>query len=535
MTLNNSAGASESDAPESSQLSEQDRRARYGSCDAVSTYLHSDADRLVPSLAGLLPLLTKWAYVSEGLECMDAFDKAWQSAGKSSSKRRGAPSTTGSEDEAAFAESTSADRRPRAKNSPGESPAVPAAIKASSRLVEAARNCLLRRIGDVLGTTTRGAARGGQSDPSSTSSRVSAVQSSQQRTSGAGKRKGTERAEGPGDDSDADDVKKRHKSHPEPSPGVMRDRFACPCFKRDPQLYGPESDCASHSWDIRRLKEHLGRRHLPRFECGRCFAGFCSKAKLATHQGDCATPAEGDGDRPAQLAQQKYGRIMDKERFKRMSGRAKWFVIFEILYPEVPREQYPSPYHERGSVEGFLRFALQQTPLHLPTEHDQLALDMGSEDPRNRATEVVRGFLRSMYDNYRDSQRPTSSTAPRAQNSLALEPADPLSDGQAAPETTVGPIAPGVQGYVEALLPFDFANEETTLVLPGQTVPPPWDFGERTGPPFDGLPHTADNGLGGLPGFDGTYTPDAGLEPGSAFWGSGIPVEAEGELFAEDA
>ncbi|RYO86236.1 hypothetical protein DL762_004855 [Monosporascus cannonballus] len=500
MTPNNSAGDFEFDAPESSQLSEQDPRARHSSCDAASTYLHSDDDRLAASLAGLLPLLTKWAPLKRGLGRIDAFDKAWQSAGTPSSKRRGVPSSTGSEDEAAFAESTGADRRPRAKNSPEESLAVPEARSPSPRLVEAARNCLRHRISDVLGATTRGAARGEQSDPSSTSSRTRAVQSPQQRTNGAGKRKATERAEGPGDDSDADDVKKRHKGHPEKSPGVIRDRFACPCFKRDPQLYGLESDCASHSWDIRRLK-------------------------------DCATPTGVDRDRPAQLARQKYGRIMDKERFKRLSGHAKWFVIFEILYPEVPRAEYPSPYHERSSVEGFLRFALQQTPLHLPTELDQLALDMGSEDARDRVTEVVKGFLCGVYDNYRDSQRLTSSTTLRAQNSLALEPADPLPNGQAAPETTVDPIAPGVRCYVEALLPSGFANEETTLVLPGQTAPSSRDFEERTGPPFDGLPHTADNGLDGLLGFDDTYTPDPGLEPGSAFWDSGNLMEAEGELF----
>ncbi|RYP48009.1 hypothetical protein DL769_011254 [Monosporascus sp. CRB-8-3] len=510
MALSNNAGSVESDPREFKQLSELDPRAGYGPSDAISTYPHND-DRLAASLAGLLPL-TKWAHQNEAQEGLDAWNLTWQSAGTSSSRSRDGPLSTGSVGDTASSQSTSATRRARAKNSPEKNVTVPVAKTGSlmlpdthlseaqrrgprhlgaaekSRLVDAVCGILRRRIGGVLAAITRGAAGGEQSNPGSTFSPMRAVLSSQRRTNGAGKRKGTHRGEGPGDDSDADDLEKRHRRYPEPGPGVIRDKFACPCFKRDPQLYGPESDCASHSWDIRRLKEHLRRRHLPQFECDRCFGGFCSEAKLATHRRNCATSTKGDGDRPARLAQQKYGRIMDAQLFRGKSDHAKWLTIFRILYPEVPPEEYPSPYHDHNSIENFLHFALQQTSLHLPAELGQLVFVAGSEDARDRVTEVVRGFLRSVYDNYRDSQRVTPSTTLRAQDRLALERAGPFSNGLAqadplpsalaAPETTVGPIAPGVQGCLEALLFSGLVDEDITRVLAGQTDPFPWDFEE---------------------------------------------------------
>ncbi|RYP48927.1 hypothetical protein DL768_005289 [Monosporascus sp. mg162] len=463
MSLENRAGSCEPDPREFSRLSEQDFRAGYRPAGAISTCLHSSDDRLAASsepsehdpmsrwlhssdepLSALLagpgpgPPLPERAHGKDPMEYMAAWDMTWQSASRGSRARPKA----------------------RAKNSPKENATVPAAERESlglpdtspseaqrqgprrltaaekSRLVEAVRNCLRVRISGVLGATTRGAAGGEQSNPRSTVPQTSAVPSSQQHTNGTGKRKGKQRGEGPGDDSDANGLEKRHKSYPEPSPGVIRDKFACPCFKRDPQLYGPESDCASHSWDIRRLK---------------------------------------DGERPAQLARQKYGRIMDTQLFKGKSDHAKWLAIFEILYPEVPREEYPSPYHDHNSVENFLHFALQQTSLHLPAELGQHVFVMGSEDARDRVTEVVRVFLRSVYDNYRDSQRLTSSTTLHAPNSLTLGPADHLSGGQAAPETTVDHIAPGVQDYVEAFLPSGFADEEIARALRGETDPFSWN------------------------------------------------------------
>ncbi|RYP26450.1 hypothetical protein DL767_008012 [Monosporascus sp. MG133] len=560
MTLKNRAGSFDPDSRESSQLTEQDPRAGYRPSGAVSTYLHSSDDQLVASLAGLLPPLIEWAPRKEWQQHIETWNKSLLTAGTSSPNRRDGPLSTGSEDEAASAQSTSADRRrARAKNSPEENVTVPAAEQEGlalpdprvseaqcqgprrltaaekSRLVEAVRNCLRRRISGVLGAATRGPSGGEQSNTSSTSSRTRAVPSSQQRTNGTGKRKGNQRGEGPGDDSDADDLKKRHKRYPGPSPGVIRDKFACPSFKRYPQLYGPESDCASHSWDIRRLKEHLRRRHLPLFECDRCLGGFCSEAKLATHRRNCATPAKGDGDRPAQLARQKCGRIMDTQLFKGKSDHAKWLAIFEILYPEVPREEYPSPYHDHDSVENFLHFALQQTSLHLPAGIGQLVFVIGSEDAMDCVTEVVRGFLRSVYDNYRDSQRLTSPTTLRAPNNPALEPADHLSDVQPAPETTVDPIAPRVPGHAEAFLPFGFVNEEMTRALRGETVAFPWDFEQGGRLLFDELSQTADSGLDVSLGFEDAYTPGPGLELDPDFWDSRSPVEAEGEPFAKEA
>lgn len=56
------------------------------------------------------------------------------------------------------------------------------------------------------------------------------------------------------DDSDEEEQTKRHKGNSGPRSDAKRDKFACPCYKREPQRYDPGTDCATHVWDIKRLK-----------------------------------------------------------------------------------------------------------------------------------------------------------------------------------------------------------------------------------------------------------------------------------------
>ncbi len=71
----------------------------------------------------------------------------------------------------------------------------------------------------------------------------------------SGKRKRLEnRDDDNNDDSDAETEPKQKKVKQISSLVTTREKFACPCFKRNPANHDQNSDCASHVWEIRRLK-----------------------------------------------------------------------------------------------------------------------------------------------------------------------------------------------------------------------------------------------------------------------------------------
>ncbi|KAK7745694.1 hypothetical protein SLS62_009660 [Diatrype stigma] len=215
------------------------------------------------------------------------------------------------------------------------------------------------------------------------------------------KRKGSnERDDCSEDDSDVEEHPKRHKRKSGPGSAVKGDKFACPCFKREPQRYDPVSDCATHVWDIKRLKEHLNRQHLPRFECERCAKGFCSQNKLNAHLNTCQTHRQTKRDGPGKHAQEKYQKIVDKAIFRGISDVEKWRNIFGILHPEVPRADYPSPYLEELTAEKFRDY----TSRHLPRLFEE-ELEGEVQETSSRLVQALRRALVKVNINFIESSR----------------------------------------------------------------------------------------------------------------------------------
>lgn len=78
---------------------------------------------------------------------------------------------------------------------------------------------------------------------------------SQQPANRGAKRKGADDREDRGDDdSDSQDQPKRRKSKLGTKSKIEPEKFACPCFKKEPHQYSQGSDCATHDWNIKRLK-----------------------------------------------------------------------------------------------------------------------------------------------------------------------------------------------------------------------------------------------------------------------------------------
>ncbi|KAI1122380.1 hypothetical protein F5Y10DRAFT_254264 [Nemania abortiva] len=174
------------------------------------------------------------------------------------------------------------------------------------------------------------------------------------KSSGQKKRKGVgdgEKDEDPDDeDGDEDDDRKR-MGKKKPRTNVNNNqKFACPFFKRNPELYGKNMTCRGHSWDtVHRTKEHLYRVHMqPEGRCHRCLVVFKNISSLQQHQRKPVpcNVVESNGDEAyidAETAQ-KLRRQPAKRAQPRKTESVKWKEMFSLLFPNF--EPIPSPYYD---------------------------------------------------------------------------------------------------------------------------------------------------------------------------------------------
>lgn len=138
---------------------------------------------------------------------------------------------------------------------------------------------------------------------------------------------------GGGDDDDAPRMPKKPNLNQEaPSDSGKGRSFACTFWKSDQFKY---RDCFTRKiHKISHLKQHLRRRHWPRFYCPVCFTTFDTDMLLHTHsQKAKCSPKEGaklDGVTHEQ-------RIPIEARFRQASDETQWYLIWDILFPSNPR------------------------------------------------------------------------------------------------------------------------------------------------------------------------------------------------------
>lgn len=141
------------------------------------------------------------------------------------------------------------------------------------------------------------------------------------------------------------------------------DVFACPYWKLNPGRYH-----TCFPLDLRtvsRVKQHLNRKHAPRFYCHRCWSTF-EKAELHTthmmrESADMCAPnpsATLDG-----LLHEQRDRLSRKCQHANMSERDKWFTVWDIVFPQAQRPS--SPYRNNQLSEdcaSFQEYALRHGP-----------------------------------------------------------------------------------------------------------------------------------------------------------------------------
>ncbi|KAH7121823.1 hypothetical protein B0J13DRAFT_158888 [Dactylonectria estremocensis] len=125
--------------------------------------------------------------------------------------------------------------------------------------------------------------------------------------------------------------------------------LACPFWKNDPKKF---KQCFHLKLtEIKRVKQHLIRKHTPEHYCNRCLVVFPSEEGLETHLTSqiCArgiTKLEGISYEQRKKLQCKSNRDSSESE--------RWFAIWTIIFPNEPRPS--SPYIPTGASEDLSRF-----------------------------------------------------------------------------------------------------------------------------------------------------------------------------------
>ncbi|KAK0740099.1 hypothetical protein B0T18DRAFT_202369 [Schizothecium vesticola] len=201
-------------------------------------------------------------------------------------------------------------------------------------------------------------------------------------------------------------------------------KFSCPFHKMYPGSGKLYKSCKVPGWSsVHRVKEHIYRRHRrPAFRCPRCLETFETDDN-STNTQDLTQYVT----RKMHLLRKRpftsaSPRNQCSERKKReRSEEERWFNIFNILFPEVPVDQRPSPYHESSLqvpaydpavFSEFRTFLLDALPasINIAVNNHLLVQPRGFAIPFDM-TEIIRTTMQEVMDEHRPVLAPGSPDA----------------------------------------------------------------------------------------------------------------------------
>ncbi|KAB5549550.1 hypothetical protein GE09DRAFT_177063 [Coniochaeta sp. 2T2.1] len=204
------------------------------------------------------------------------------------------------------------------------------------------------QLGDDKGITqhTSGRASGSSSGRSPSGGSAQGQTPNSQR-SGRRKRELDDSDDGSRDEEDDDRGKRPKPASPMPSDLEVRyTRLACPFFKRYPGTKWKGACCGPGFTTVHRIKEHVYRKHDHPY-CQRCHATFTDHKILEQHlqaETPCTVrkgPLGHQGITPEQRARLKSRRKTNRDA--NQSEAEKWTDLYTLLFPEVLKEEIPSP------------------------------------------------------------------------------------------------------------------------------------------------------------------------------------------------
>ncbi|KIW06211.1 uncharacterized protein PV09_02688 [Verruconis gallopava] len=211
---------------------------------------------------------------------------------------------------------------------------------------------------------------------------------------GGNKRQARDRGNDEQDDREEGDPGKRRKlNNGAIHSSILRSRFACPFYKRNPDNHQRWRSCRGPGWEeVRRVKEHVYRRHML-FTCPRCLQHFEEKSLLDGHaQSDvpctkATTPPPQDIEGCSQEQERK---LRCRKRPPGETDEDRWAEMYRILFGDDC--EVPGPYYD------FDLPTTSPSPSDLP-----LIEDTFRQLPQRLAADISRRLRRPLDDEERDA------------------------------------------------------------------------------------------------------------------------------------
>lgn len=194
------------------------------------------------------------------------------------------------------------------------------------------------------------------------------------------------------DDSDSDGTtRRRPKKRAEET---TNRQLACPYWKLDSRSH---RSCFSKKLTrIRDVKQHLARRHTPKFYCERCFATFETEGSHEAHitrvsDDLCSRDPKQKLDGITHAQQRQLSRRSDPK----LSEEQQWFSIWDVVFPTEERPR--SAYLDAGLSEEIAQFR-EYCNLHGPGIMDEhLASEVPEDERRVMLSRLIAAGLEHLF------------------------------------------------------------------------------------------------------------------------------------------
>jgi len=183
------------------------------------------------------------------------------------------------------------------------------------------------------------------------------------------------------------------------SPDDTPRKFACPYYKRSPEIH-QKRICAGPGWStVARIKEHLYRVHALPVQCKRFGLEFRSEkadTELEQHQRSLESCELRHEELAEGLSKEQEKMLRSKKRPARAQSEAeKWEGMYRILFPLANEASIPSPHYEL--LDALARYE-QYANRELPCRVRNRLQSSSQENMENINIHVVNQVLKILRD-----------------------------------------------------------------------------------------------------------------------------------------
>ncbi|KAH8886047.1 hypothetical protein GQ53DRAFT_828418 [Thozetella sp. PMI_491] len=173
------------------------------------------------------------------------------------------------------------------------------------------------------------------------------------RSSGAGSDNRKRKRSQEEDDNNSDHEDRPHRnSHTHQIQAPPGKYFACPFWKLDPMRH--VHCCKMMLSTCSQVKQHLTRKHTPKYHCQRCLKFFDTKARQREHWEEPQCTVHPIGTTSDGIVEDQSKTL--SKRSKGNTSEARWYEIWDILFPRNARPA--SPYVDNRLPEALI-YALE--------------------------------------------------------------------------------------------------------------------------------------------------------------------------------